>query len=646
MMQDDQHRSSHDTDTTTSNFYLSNDEDTILAQSIPLVEQNSKSSYATQVTGISKRSTTEEELRSLSTTPRYSHEDLGRIVSPPHSSDEESLTPEQFEEEYEEVDDTPSDIFDPNEHFRTDTLSAKQVLLKSRSSVYSSKYPGTILSAKLSDSGTNPVLLEKIANVGTGPVNIITPRVGNFEKVQQKEAIVHDKINHSTHARGTSSEKGSSLILHPRDKGASFTSHPRGTTFSEKGSSKPVNQNGPAKPLLPLIKQKRKESYQSNQSDKDSLKSIKSHLSSQTNRHRFRAAELMSMRMSIVDDNLRDIILHAEKVSRDLSNEHDHRTMLENQLRQIDEERKDLNQKLATLRVKLGVANSNYNVSKTECEQMRKKFQETEIQKARLEERIQTCTKELGKLRDPDNPDSNVNLKKIVLNDRKEIRRLRTELEGVRSERSEVQKQIQDRDEKIKMLKIYIGEAKDQLAEVQKDSETAKISVVGERKKREEVEEKHNELLKEKAAFDTKMTEIRLQMDEAALGSTGIQQLVEEFKDKEQVLNNKLATAERKLKDVLTQIEQEKNRNMPQRTASSIKYHQYRMLRTGMVSETTPHVVVVTNPNSSVAASGKKFKSYLGKTVVSTKPVTSLPGSKKGSLATPRVKGGSLPAKR
>lgn len=66
-----------------------------------------------------------------------------------------------------------------------------------------------------------------------------------------------------------------------------------------------------------------------------------------------------------------------------------------------------------------------------------------------------------------------------------------------------------------------------------------------------------------------------------------------------------IAGAEKKLKDVLTEIEQQKNRNMPQRTASSIKFHQYRMSRTGLVTDTTPHVIVTSNPNSSIAASGK-----------------------------------------
>jgi 3-isopropylmalate dehydratase small subunit len=43
-----------------------------------VVQNKSVSTYDSYQTGESKRSTEEEELRSLSTTPRYSHEDLGK----------------------------------------------------------------------------------------------------------------------------------------------------------------------------------------------------------------------------------------------------------------------------------------------------------------------------------------------------------------------------------------------------------------------------------------------------------------------------------------------------------------------------------------------------------------------------------------
>lgn len=67
----------------------------------------------------------------------------------------------------------------------------------------------------------------------------------------------------------------------------------------------------------------------------------------------------------------------------------------------------------------------------------------------------------------------------------------------------------------------------------------------------------------------------------------------------------KIMGMERKLKDIQTEIEKEKNRNMPQRTASSIKYHQYRLFRSSLVPETTPHVVVTSNPEASLGATGE-----------------------------------------
>lgn len=43
--------------------------------------RSAKSSITQDTYNNSKHSTTEDELRSLSTTPRYSHEDLGRLFS-------------------------------------------------------------------------------------------------------------------------------------------------------------------------------------------------------------------------------------------------------------------------------------------------------------------------------------------------------------------------------------------------------------------------------------------------------------------------------------------------------------------------------------------------------------------------------------
>ena len=304
----------------------------------------------------------------------------------------------------------------------------------------------------------------------------------------------------------------------------------------------------------------------------------------------------------IYSDNQTTVVMELEDIKQSLKHELEHQKMLQSALQSSEEDRNDLNAKLATLRVKLGVANANFNVSKAESDQLRKQNQEAQIQKARLEERISTCTTELEKLKDPTNPDSNINMKKVAANDRKELKRLRNELEGIKSERSETQKQLEIKNEKIRQLDILIATVKEQLDTCQSDLDVANISAEAEMKEREEIELKLNDLISEKMKFDDRMLKVQSKLDSTASGTTGIQKQVELFKEKEQKLLQSISNTEKKLRDAVTEIEQLKNRNMPTRTASSIKYHQYRMSRNSMVSDTTPRFTL--GSKSSISSSG------------------------------------------
>lgn len=353
-------------------------------------------------------------------------------------------------------------------------------------------------------------------------------------------------------------------------------------------------------------------------------------------------------------------MMELEDLKQTLKNELDHLKMLQAVLQASEEERNDLNAKLATLRVKLGVANANYNVSKTESDQLRKQNQEAQIQKARLEERISVCTVDLEKLKDPANPDSNVNLRKVAANDRKEVKRLRNELEGIKSERSETHKQIEVKDEKIRQLEMQIVSVKEQLDTCQSDLDVAIISAEAERKEREEIEVKLNELIGEKMKFDDRMLKVQTRLNSTASGTTGIQKQVGQFKEKEQKLLQSIATTEKKLRDAVTEIEQLKNRGMPARIASSIKHHQYRMSRNSMVSDTTPRfslgskgsiassgslgsklsVASFATSKSSVGQPAAGFKSSIGQPAAGLKPSVGLPAAglkplQKGLLTQP-----------
>ena len=317
-----------------------------------------------------------------------------------------------------------------------------------------------------------------------------------------------------------------------------------------------------------------------------------------------------------------------------LRQELEQQTILQAALKTSEEDRNDINSKLATLRVKLGVANANYNVSKAESDQLRKQSQEAQIQKARLEERINTSTADLEKLKDPNNPESNINMKKVAANDRKDVKRLRNELEGIKSERSETQKQLEIKDDKIRQLELQIAKVKEQLDTCMSDLDVANISAEAEMKEREEIEIKLNDLIGEKMKFDDRMLKVQSKLDSTASGTTGIQKQVEVFKEKEQKLLQSISTAEKKLRDAVTEIEQLKNRKMPIRTASSIKYHQYRLSRNSMVSDTTPRFSVTSkNSMSSTGSVGSKATSVASFSTAKTTAASSVlkVGPQKGS---------------
>ena len=321
-------------------------------------------------------------------------------------------------------------------------------------------------------------------------------------------------------------------------------------------------------------------------------------------------------------------------IKESLRQELEQQTILQAALKTSEEDRNDINSKLATLRVKLGVANANYNVSKAESDQLRKQSQEAQIQKARLEERINTSTADLEKLKDPSNPESNINMKKVAANDRKEVKRLRNELEGIKSERSETQKQLEIKDDKIRQLELQIAKVKEQLDTCMSDLDVANISAEAEMKEREEIEIKLNDLIGEKMKFDDRMLKVQSKLDSTASGTTGIQKQVEVFKEKEQKLLQSISTAEKKLRDAVTEIEQLKNRKMPIRTASSIKYHQYRLSRNSMVSDTTPRFSVASkNSMASTGSVGSKATSVASFSTAKTTAASSVlkAGQQKGS---------------
>lgn len=87
--------------------------------------------------------------------------------------------------------------------------------------------------------------------------------------------------------------------------------------------------------------------------------------------------------VSKLEERLQVAKVETENAKRELKNEQDGRKVVDKKMKSLEKDNKDLRQKMSALRVKLGVANANYNVGKHETDELRKNHQENQIQIAR-----------------------------------------------------------------------------------------------------------------------------------------------------------------------------------------------------------------------------------------------------------------------
>lgn len=103
-----------------------------------------------------------------------------------------------------------------------------------------------------------------------------------------------------------------------------------------------------------------------------------------------------------------------EIAKRDRRNEIEAKKELQKKISELETENKSLRTKFGSLRVKLGVANANYNVGRYDTDQLRKNYQDAQIQIARLEERLAAANQELKRLRDPEQAEGNPEQQKKI----------------------------------------------------------------------------------------------------------------------------------------------------------------------------------------------------------------------------------------
>ena len=274
--------------------------------------------------------------------------------------------------------------------------------------------------------------------------------------------------------------------------------------------------------------------------------------------------------MENLDREMRSTVFEIEDSKQELLKVKAFNINLEKKIESADEERKSLEVKLDSLKAKLAVSNANMTRYNDEKETLRTKLNDSQVLVARLEERVSAATSELDRMRDPGNPESNMNIRKQVLNNKKEIKHLKEEL-STENNNLEADKGIaEEREEEIKRLEKEQKSVEKQLNQSHEDRVQTLKDEIEERAKKEELIQNYKDLKEERKTFESRLKEAKILLGVKTSGKNVGDKLYVEMKDHEKLLQKKLNSIEKRLKDSVNDLDVFKNQHKMSKTALSI----------------------------------------------------------------------------
>ena len=281
-------------------------------------------------------------------------------------------------------------------------------------------------------------------------------------------------------------------------------------------------------------------------------------------------------RLNSLDDGVRNRILEIDSAKKELVRVQTQNKATEKKLESGEQEKTTLNNKVSSLKVKLGVSNANLNVSKDEMESLRTSLNEAQIQVARLEERLSAANAELDRLRDPANPDSNMGIKKHVANDRREIKRLKLEIGVEQAALVTDQDTVKRRDFEIKEMERYLGSVKDQLHVCEAKRTEAQENEELEREKKSDLQKEYNHIRKERKLYDSRIKNAKIKLGVSLAGQNVNAKLMDDMETRELQLARRLNAIEKKYKETSGELDVLKTKDKMTKTALSINDHTIR----------------------------------------------------------------------
>ena len=275
----------------------------------------------------------------------------------------------------------------------------------------------------------------------------------------------------------------------------------------------------------------------------------------------------------LLDDGIRNQMLEMDSVKKELARIRTQIKTTEKKLEDGEQEKKTLNNKVSSLKVKLGVSNANFNVSKDEMEHFRTSLNETQIHVARMEERLSAANTELDRLRDPANPDSNMGIKKHVANDRRDIKRIKLEIGVEQTALMADQESVKKKDFEIKEMEKYLSRVKDELCVCETKREEAQETEEMEKQRKHDMVKEYNHIRKERKQYDSRIKHVKIKLGVSQAGQNVNAKLMDDMSSREQQLMRRLNAMEKKYKETSGELEVLKSKDKMTKTALSINDH-------------------------------------------------------------------------
>lgn len=271
-----------------------------------------------------------------------------------------------------------------------------------------------------------------------------------------------------------------------------------------------------------------------------------------------------------LDEKFRNTLVELDTAKAELKRLKSYNKTLERKIEEGEEERSLLQGKAEALKAKLGVFNASVGKCNDEKERLRTSLNESQVTVARLEERLLAASTQLDKYRDPANQDSNVSIKKNVINNKKEIKKLRAQIENDKIELDKDHETARLKEEEVKNVEQELENLRKELRLCEEEKISIQQEEADERAEKDKLIKQYKLLTLERTTYEGRLKDARVQLGVKRAGKNVNMKLSDDMQITEKDLQKHLNILEKRLKDAMADLDILRNRHRMSKTAMSI----------------------------------------------------------------------------